>query len=72
MEKGMMDENQQPSVTQKSRKLLPRTRGEERRGKTKELLRVGACESSASAADANNTSSATRSTTKRMKHGDPK
>ena len=40
-------------------------RGGRRRGESSELLRVGAVESSASAADTNNTSFAKRSTTKR-------
>ena len=60
-----MDENQQPSVTQELGKLFPSIRGGGRRGESSELLRVGAGESSASATDTNNTSFATRSTTKR-------
>ena len=56
MTKWLMDENQQPSVTQEL--------GRGRRGESSELLRVGAGESSASATDTNNTSFATRSTTK--------
>ena len=64
MAKWLMDENQQPSVTQESGRLLPSIRGRERRGESSELLRVGAGESSASATDTNNTSFAKRSTTK--------
>ena len=60
-----MDENQQPSVTQELGRLFPSIRGRGRRGESSELLRVGAGESSASATDTNNTSFATRSTTKR-------
>ena len=64
MAKWLMDENQQPSVTQELGRLFPSIRGRGRRGESSELLRVGAGESSASAADTNNTSFATRSTTK--------
>ena len=46
-------------------RLFPSIRGRGRRGESSELLRVGAGESSASATDTNNTSFATRSTTKR-------
>ena len=65
MAKRLVDENQQPSVTQELGKLFPSIRGRGRRGENNELLRVGAGESSASATDTNNTSFATRSTTKR-------
>ena len=65
MIKWLMDENQQPSATQELGRLFPTIRGRGRRGERSELLRVGAGESSASAADTNNTSFATRSTTKR-------
>ena len=65
MAKWLMDENQQPSVTQELGRLFPSIRGRGRRGESSELLRVGAGESSASATDTNNTSFATRSTTKR-------
>ena len=66
MAKWLMDENWQPSVTQKLGRLFPSIRGRGRRSKSSELLlRVGAGESSASATDTNNTSFATRSTTKR-------
>ena len=65
MIKWLMDENQQPSVTQELGRLFPSIRGGGRRGESSELLRVGAGESSASATDTNNTSFATRSTTKR-------
>ena len=66
MAKWLMDENQQPSVTQELGRLLPSIRGRERRGESSELLKVGAGESSASATDTNSTSFATRSATKRM------
>ena len=65
MAKGLMDENQQPSVTQKLGRLLPSTRGGGRRGGSREFLKVAAGESSASATDTKNTSFARRSTTKR-------
>ena len=65
MAKWLMDENQQPSVTQELGRLFPSIRGRGRRGESSELLRVGAGESSASATDTNNTSFATQSTTKR-------
>ena len=65
MVKGHVDENQQPSVTQKLGRLFPSTRVGGRRGESRELFRVGAVESSASATDTNNTSFATRSTIKR-------
>ena len=65
MAKWLMNESQQPSVTQELGRLFPSIRGRGRRGESSELLRVGAGESSVSAADANNTSFATRSTTKR-------
>ena len=53
MAKWLMDENQQPSVTQELGRLLPSIRGRERRGESSELLKVGAGESSASATDTN-------------------
>ena len=66
MAKWLVSENHQPSVTQELRRLFPSIRGRWRRGESSELLlRVGAGESSASATDTNNTSFATRSTTKR-------
>ena len=65
MAKWLMDENQQPSVTQELGRLFPSIRGRGRRGESSELLRVGAGESSASATDTNNTSFATRPTRKR-------
>ena len=50
MAKWLMDENQQPSVTQELGRLLPSIRGGGRRDESSELLlRVGAGESSASA-----------------------
>ena len=65
MAKWLMDENQQPSVTQELGRPFPSIRGRGRRGESSELLRVGAGKSSASATDKNNISFATRSTTKR-------
>ena len=65
MAKWLMDENQQPSVTQELGRLFPSIRGRGRKDESSELLRVGVGESSASATDTNNTSFATRSTTKR-------
>ena len=65
MAKRLMDKNQQPSVAQELGRLFPRIRGRGRRSESSELLRVGAGESLASASDTNNTSFATRSTTKR-------
>ena len=65
MAKWLMDENQQPSVTQELGRLFPSIKGRGRRGESSELLRVGATgESSVSATDTNNTSFATRSATK--------
>ena len=65
MTKLLMNETQQPSVTQELGRLFPSIRDRERRGESSEpLLRVGAGESSASATDTNNTSFATRSTRK--------
>ena len=63
--KWLMDENQQPSVTQELGRLFPSIRGRGRRGKSSELFMVGADESSASATDTSNISFTTRSTTKR-------
>ena len=65
MAKWLMDENQQPSVTQELGRPFPSVRGRGRRGESSEFLRVGAGESSASATDRNNISFVTRSTTKR-------
>ena len=65
MAKWLVDENQQPSVTQDLGRLFPSIRGRERRGESSELLKVGAGKSSASATDTNNTSFAKQSTTKR-------
>ena len=72
MAKGLMDENQQPSVTQELGTLFRSTRGGGRRGESRKLLRVGAGKSSASATDTNNTSFATRSSTKRTRYRDQK
>ena len=71
MAKGLMDENQQLSVQEQLRQLFCSARGGERRGKSRELLRVGAGESSASATGTKN-NSFTRSTTKGTKYGDQK
>ena len=65
MAKWLVDENQQPSVTQDLGRLFPSIRGRERRGESSELLKVGAGKSSASSTDTNNTSFAKQSTTKR-------
>ena len=54
MAKWLMDENQQPSVTQELGRLFPSIRGRGRRGESSELLGVGAGESYASATDTNN------------------
>ena len=59
-----MDENQQPSITQKRGRLFSTTRGGGRRGQSRELFNFGVGESSASAADKNNTSFAIPLTTK--------
>ena len=64
MAKWLIDENQQPSVTQELGRLFPSIRGRGRRVESSELHGVGAGESSASATDTNNTSFATQSTTK--------
>ena len=66
MAKWLMDENQQSPVTQELGILFPSIRGGGRTDESSDLLRVGAGESSASATDTNNTSFATRSTTKWM------
>ena len=66
MAKGLMDENQQPSLSQELGRPFPCTRGSQgRRGESTELLRVGVGESSASASVTNSTSFATQSTIKR-------
>ena len=66
MAKWLMNESQQPSVTQELGRLFPSIRGRGKRSESSELLlKVGAGESSASATDTNHTSFATRSTTKR-------
>ena len=44
MAKRLMDENQQPSVTQEIGRLFPSARGGGRRGESRELLRVRAGE----------------------------
>ena len=61
--KWLMNEMQQPSVTQELGRLFPSVRGGTRRGESNDLLRVGASELSTSATDTNNTSCARRSTT---------
>ena len=65
MAKWLMDENQQPSVTQELGILFPSIGSRGRKDESSELFRVGAGESSASATDANSASFATGSTTKR-------
>ena len=55
MAKWLMDENQQPSVTQELGRLFPSIRGRGRRVESSELHGVGAGESSASATDTNKT-----------------
>ena len=62
--KWLMDENQQPSVTQELGRLFPSITGWRRRGESSELLRAGARESPASATGRSNTSFETLSTTK--------
>ena len=64
MAKWLMDEKQQPAVTQELGRLFASIRGRGRKDESSELLRVRAGESSASATDTNNTNFATRSTTK--------
>ena len=64
MAKWLMNEIQQPSVTQELGRLFLIIGGRGRRGESSELLfRVGAGESSASTTDTNNTSLATWSKT---------
>ena len=65
MAKWLMDENQQPSITQELGRLFLSIRGRRRRGESSELLSVGTGESSTSGTDTNNTSFTTQSTTKR-------
>ena len=54
MAKWLMDENQQPSVTQELGRLFPSIRGRGRRGESSQFLRVVADKSSALATDRNN------------------
>ena len=65
MAKGLMDENQQPSVQQELERLFPGRKGGRRGGEIRELHGVGAEESSASTTTDTNTSFTTPSTTKR-------
>ena len=65
MVKGLMDENQQPSVQQELERLFPNTRDGGRGGESRELPKVGADESSASTTTDTNNSFPTPSTTKR-------
>ena len=66
MAKSLMNESQQPSVTQELGRPFVSIRGRGRRGESSELfLRVGAGESSTSATDTNTISFETRSTRKR-------
>ena len=62
MAKWLMDQKQQPSLTQELRRLFPSIRSGGRKGGIGELVKggVGAGESSASATDTNNTSFARR------------
>ena len=53
MAKWLMDENQQPSVTQELGRLFPSIRGRGRKDESSELLKVGTGESSASVTDTN-------------------
>ena len=62
MAKGLMNENQQPSVKGLKR-LFPSARGGERGGESREFHRVGAVESSASTITNQNTSFARSSST---------
>ena len=64
MANRLIDENQQPSVTQELGRLFPSTRGGERRGESRELFRVGAGESSALLTDTKSTSFSIWSTIK--------
>ena len=57
--KWLMNENQQPSVTQELGGLFPSIRGGRGRGERSELLRVGVGELSTSATGTKNTSFAT-------------
>ena len=63
--KGLMDENQRPSVQQELEKLFPSTRGGEGEVESRERHRVGVGESSAYTVTDTNTSFATSATTKR-------
>ena len=63
MAKGLMEENQQPSVHQKIERLSPSTSDGGREDESREFHRLGAGESSASTTTDTNTSSATPSTT---------
>ena len=66
MAKWLMNESQQPSVTEKLGRLFPSIRGGGWRGESSEfLLRVGAGEPSASATDTNNTSFVTELSTRK-------
>ena len=65
MAKWLMNESQQPSVTQELGRLFPSITGRGRRSKNSELLLgVGTGELSTSATDTNNTSFSIRSTRK--------
>ena len=65
MAKGLIDENQQPSVQQELDRLFSSTRGGGRVVENRELHRVGAGESSASTTTDTNVSFATPFITKR-------
>ena len=64
MANRLMNENQEPPIQQELERICPSKRGGGRGGESRELYRVGACESSATATDTN-TSFAAPSTTKR-------
>ena len=66
MAKGIIDENQQPSVQQELERLFPSTGGRAREDESRELNRVGSGESSTSTTTDTDTSFATRSNTKQM------
>ena len=65
MAKGLMDENQQPSVQESLERMFHSTRDEERWDESRELHRAGAGEWPASTTTDTDTSFATPSTAKR-------
>ena len=64
MANGLMNENQQSSVTQELGRLFPSAKGGGGRGESRKLLKVDVAESSASATATKNTSFAKWSTTR--------